>query len=142
MSTPTYQQIGVVWGISTTNPTVGGGGVGILRQTGQSYTEDAEMVEHRDTDGDVIGLTHFNQTQTLELDVYPAGTTLANARTALVNMPSPGDLVTLVDSTDTDIAGAYIVMSAAKNKSSTDKVSFRLSLKRYSAFTASAPITS
>lgn len=142
MPAPTYQKIGVVWGISTTNPTVGGSGVGILRQTSQTYTEDAEMVEHRDTNGDVIGLTHFNQTQSIELDVYPAGTTLANANTALVNMPSPGEIVTLVDSTDTDIAGVYVVMSAAKNKSTSDKVNFRLSLKKYSGFTAASPITS
>lgn len=136
---PTYQGIGVVWGISTTNPSAG---AGVLRQTSQTYTEDAEMIEHRDTSGEVVGLTHFNQTKTVELDVYPAAATLANANAALVNMPSPGDTVTLTDSTDTDVAGAYTVMSAAKNKSTSDKVSFRLSLKRYAGFTASTPITS
>jgi hypothetical protein len=136
---PTYQGIGVVWGISTTNPSAG---AGVLRQTSQTYTEDAEMIEHRDTAGEVVGLTHFNQTKTVELDVYPAAATLANANAALVNMPSPGDTVTLTDSTDTDVAGAYTVMSAAKNKSTSDKVSFRLSLKRYAGFTASTPITS
>ena len=136
---PTYQGIGVVWGISTTNPSAG---AGVLRQTSQTYTEDAEMIEHRDTAGEVVGLTHFNQTKTVELDVYPAAATLANANAALVNMPSPGDTVTLTDSTDTDVAGAYTVVSAAKNKSASDKVSFRLSLKRYAGFTASTPITS
>lgn len=136
---PTYQGIGVVWGISTTNPSAG---AGVLRQTSQTYTEDAEMIEHRDTAGEVVGLTHFNQTKTVELDVYPAAATLANANAALVNMPSPGDTVTLTDSTDTDVAGAYTVVSAAKNKSTSDKVSFRLSLKRYAGFTASTPITS
>lgn len=135
----TYQGIGVVWGISTTNPSAG---AGVLRQTSQTYTEDAEMIEHRDTAGEVVGLTHFNQTKTVELDVYPAAATLANANAALVNMPSPGDTVTLTDSTDTDVAGAYTVVSAAKNKSTSDKVSFRLSLKRYAGFTASTPITS
>lgn len=135
----TYQGIGVVWGISTTNPSAG---AGVLRQTSQTYTEDAEMIEHRDTAGEVVGLTHFNQTKTVELDVYPAAATLANANAALVNMPSPGDTVTLTDSTDTDVAGAYTVISAAKNKSTSDKVSFRLSLKRYAGFTASTPITS
>jgi hypothetical protein len=136
---PTYQGIGVVWGISTTNPSAG---AGVLRQTSQTYTEDAEMIEHRDTAGEVIGLSHFNQTKTVELDVYPAGATLANANAALVNMPSPGDTVTLTDATDTDVAGAYTVMSAAKNKSTSDKVSFRLSLKRYAGFTPSTPISS
>lgn len=124
----TYQGIGVVWGISTTNPSAG---AGVLRQTSQTYTEDAEMIEHRDTSGEVIGLSHFNQTQTIELDVYPAAATLANANAALVNMPSPGDTVTLTDTTDTDVAGVYTCMSATKNKVATDKVSFRLSLKRY-----------
>lgn len=135
----TYQGIGVVWGISTTNPSAG---AGVLRQTSQTYTEDAEMIEHRDTAGEVVGLTHFNQTKTVELDVYPAAATLANANAALVNMPSPGDTVTLTDSTDTDVAGAYTCVSAAKNKSTSEKVSFRLSLKRYAGFTASTPITS
>lgn len=139
---PAYQGIGVVWGISTSNITAGSG---VLRQTSQAYTEDAEVIEHRSTSGEVIGLTHFNQTKTVELDVYPASPdsgTLANANSALVNMPSPGDTVTLTDTTDTDVAGAYTVMSAAKNKSTSDKVSFRLSLKRYAGFTPGTAITS
>ncbi len=136
---PTYQGIGVVWGISTTNPSAG---AGVLRQTSQTYTEDAEMIEHRDTSGEVVGVSHFNQTKTVELDVYPAAATLANANAALVNMPSPGDTVTLTDTTDTDVAGAYTVMSAAKNKSTSDKVSFRLSLKKYAGFTPGTAITS
>lgn len=140
---PTYQGIGVVWGISTGNITAGSG---VLRPTSQTYTEDAEMIEHRNTAGEVIGLTFFNQTQTVELDVYPASSTLANANSALVNMPSPGDTVTLTDATDTDVAGVYTVMSASKNKSTSDKVSFRLTLKMYdqnNTFTpSSSPITS
>ena len=135
---PTHQNIGVVWGITTTNPSAG---AGVLRQTSQTYTEDAEMIEHRDTNGEVVGLTHFNQTKTLELDVYPAGATLANAKEACEAMPNVGTTVTLTDSGDTDIAGAYTVMSAAKNKSTSDKVSFRLSLKKYAGFTPGAGIT-
>jgi len=136
---PTHQNIGVVWGITTTNPSAG---AGVLRQTSQTYTEDAEVIEHRDTNGEVVGLTHFNQTKTLELDVYPAGTTLANAKEACEAMPNVGATVTLTDSGDTDIAGAYTVMSAAKNKSTSDKVSFRLSLKKYAGFTPGTAITS
>lgn len=136
---PTYQGIGVVWGISTGNITAGSG---VLRPTSQTYTENAEMIEHRDTTGEVIGHTFFNQTKEIELDVYPASSTLANAVSALVAMPSPGDTVTLTDTTDTDVAGAYTVISAAKNKSVTDKASFRLSLKKYAGFTPGSPITS
>lgn len=139
MPGPTYQNIGVVWGISTTNPTAG---LGVLRQTSQTYTEDAEMVEHRDTNGDVVGLTHFNQTKTVELDVYPAGSTLANAVDALKTMPAIGETVTLTDSTDTDVAGAYTCIAASKSKVTTDKVSFRLTLKKYAGFTPGAAIAS
>jgi hypothetical protein len=139
---PTYQGIGVVWGISTGNITAGSG---VLRQTGQTYTEEAEMIEHRNTAGEVIGLTHFNQTKTIELDVYPASPdsgTLANANSALVNMPAIGETVTLTDATDTDVAGAYTCTAASKTKSVTDKVAFRLTLKKYAGFTPGAPITS
>lgn len=139
---PTYQGIGVVWGISTGDVTAGSG---VLRQTGQTYTEDAEMIEHRSTSGEVIGLSHFNQTKTVELDVYPASPisgTLANANSALVNMPAIGQTVTLTDATDTNVAGAYTCMAASKTKSTTDKVSFRLTLKKYAGFTPSAAITS
>lgn len=136
---PTYQGIGVIWGISTTNPSAG---AGVLRQTSQTYTEDAEVIEHRNTSGEVIGLTHFNQTKTIELDVYPSGATLAHAKEALEAMPNVGETVTLTDTGDDDVAGAYTVMSAAKNKSTSDKVSFRLSLKQYAGFTPSTPITS
>jgi hypothetical protein len=136
---PTYQNIGVVWGITTTNPSAG---AGVLRQTSQTYTEDAEVIEHRDTNGEVVGLTHFNQTKTVELDVYPAGASIADAVAALRTMPNVGETVTLTDTTDTDVAGAYTVMSAAKNKSTSDKVSFRLSLKKYAGFTPGTAITS
>jgi hypothetical protein len=57
-------------------------------------------------------------------------------------MPNVGETVTLTDTTDTDVAGAYTVMSAAKNKSTSDKVSFRLSLKKYAGFTPGTAITS
>lgn len=129
----TQRGIGVVWGIGTTNITAG---TGLLRHTGQSLSRDVEMVEHRGTDGDFIGVTTFAGTKTLELDVYPAGDAggsgdIAKAVNANVNIPAPGSTVTLTDSADSDIAGTWLVTASGKRKTNTDKTVVTLSLKQW-----------
>lgn len=135
----TQRGIGVVWGIGTTDVTAGSG---VLRNTGQSLSKDVELVEHRDTNGDFIGATSFAGTSTLELDVYPAGTTLAQATNAAVNIPAPGSTVTLSDSGDSEINGTWLVTASGKRKSNTDKTVVTLSLKRWNTIASYSTISS
>ena len=134
----TQNGIGVSWGIGTTNITAG---TGVLRNTGQSLSKDIELIEHRDTSGEVAGTSTFNATQALELDVYPAGTTLATAADALVNFPTPGSTVTLTDSGDAEIDGVWLVTASSKRKTNTDKVIGTLSLKNWSGISSYTTIS-
>ena len=134
----TQKGIGVSWGIGTTNITAG---AGVLRNTGQSLSKEVELIEHRDTSGEVKGVTTFNATQGLELDVYPAGTTLATAAEALVSFPAPGSAVTLTDSGDSEIAGEWMVVSSSKRKTNTDKVIGTLSLKKWAGISSYTTIS-
>jgi hypothetical protein len=134
-----HQQVAVVWGIGTTDITVGTGQ--ILRINSQTYSRESEMVEHRSTSGEVVGRTRFNFTKRVELEVYPSASTVANANAAMLAAPEVGDAVTLTDSVDTDISGAYEVMEASRPKSPTEKVMIRLVLLKNEGFTPGTPIT-
>lgn len=128
----TQKGIGVVWGIGTTEITAG---TGRLRHTGQTLGKDVEISEHRNETGDFIGVTSFAGTQTLELEVYVAGTgtasgDLARAANAAINIPAPESIVSLTDA-DTDINGDWYVVASSKRKSNTEKTVVTLSLKRW-----------
>jgi hypothetical protein len=135
----TQKGIGVVWGIGTNNVTAG---TGVLRPTQQALAKDIEMIEHRDTTGEVVGTTTFNGTRTLELDVYPAGTTLANATDAAINIPAPGSTVALTDTNDTEIGTTWLVTASSKRKTNTDKTVVTLSLKRWDGISTYTTISS
>lgn len=136
----TQKGIGVVWGIGTSNLTTTG--TGILRPNRQGLSDTQETSEHRDENGEVKGVTLFNRTKTVTLDVYPAGATLANAAAALTNRPAPGDVITLVDSTDTQLAGDYLVTGVEVNKEPTSKVAFTITAIRHSGVSSYTTISS
>lgn len=135
----TQKGIGVVWGIGTANLTAG---QGLLRPTQQSLGKDVELIEHRDTVGEVKGLTTFNSTTTLEMDVYPAdNASIADAEDAAENFPAPGTPVTLTDTTDSEINGEWLVITSTKRKTNNDKTIGTLSLKRWAGISSYTTIT-
>lgn len=135
----TQKGIGVVWGIGTTNVTAG---TGVLRPTQQALGKDIELIEHRDTTGEVVGTTTFNATQTLEIDIYPAGSTLAAAADAAVNFPAPGATVALTDSGDSEINGTWLVTASSKRKTNTDKTIGTISCKKWAGVSSYNTISS
>jgi hypothetical protein len=134
------QGIAVVWAISSTIAAIGSGSpIGSRRITGQTAGREADTVEHRGTDGDVVGVTTFNQRETLELTIYPSGATrlLAQAQNIL---PLPGAVLLVIDSLDTDVgAGSpgkpYYVVSSSKVKGLEDKCVMTVSLARWAGVT-------
>ena len=137
---PQHQGIAVVWGIGTTDITVAAGK--ILRINNQTYTPDSEMMEHRSTSGEVIGRSRWNFTKTVEVEVYPSGTTIANAVDAMIGTPAIGAAVVLAEATNTGIVGTYEVMAAVRSTEPTNRASVRLTLLQNAGFTAASPITS
>lgn len=132
----------MVWGVSTGAITAG---TGRLLHTGQSLSKDIEISEHRDGSGEFIGVTTFAGTKTLELEVYPASAasspTVAQAASAMVSCPEPGEKVTLVDATNTDIDGDWLVIAATNRESNTDKVTITMSLKRWNNLSSYDTVT-
>lgn len=139
---PQHQGVAVVWGIGTNDISVGTGK--ILRINGQTYTRESEMTEHRSTSGEVIGRSRWNFTKSVELEVYPSGTTIVNAVDAMIGVPAVGSAVAITETfgavTDTGIADTYECMSAVRSTVPTEKASIRMTLLKNAGFTPGAVI--
>jgi hypothetical protein len=133
--------VGVVWALSTGDRAVG---TGIQKNTGQTVGRESDSVEHRGTSGDVVGKTYFNQREPLELTVYPSGATIAAAESANI-LPTPGTVVAIIDTIDTDVGSSspgrnYVVESSSKVKGLEDKCVMTISLVRYKSGPSNAPV--
>ena len=138
--------IAVLWGITTTGMNKNGSAItnaNLIRYSSQSLSKATGSMEHVDNSGEVVGFTTFNQSQTLSLECYPSASTLSAARTLRDALPSPGDRVTLIDSTDANspIATDFICESSDYRASNSDKVVFSMSLKRWAGITNYAAVS-
>lgn len=123
---------GVVWGIAT-----GMSGTGVTTSfAAQSlqFSAEADEAEIRNGKGQVVTDIFYNQRQTITIEVIPTGATIAAARTANI-IPTPGAIITITDTEDTEIsgtnAGKYICVRASKSKSNTGATSISMELKQY-----------
>lgn len=141
---------GLVWGITTTGMEKNGVAItnasAIVYQS-QSLTRNTDSTEHKDGNGEVVGLTTYNQSQDLEVECYPTGTTAgtatADARTLRNLLPNPGDRVTMLDTVDASdpIKTDFICTGASYRKSNSDKAIITLTLKRYTGITSYAAVS-
>jgi len=133
-------------GISTTGMNKNGTAItnaSAIIYASQSLTRNTDSTEHKDGNGEVIGLSTYNQSQDLEVECYPTGTTIANARTLRDALPTPGDRVTMLDSVDANdpMATDFICTAASYRKSNSDKAIYTLTLKRYTGITSYAAVS-
>jgi hypothetical protein len=131
----TIRGVGVVWGIgSSFNATATG--MGTFLPQGVDFDTDSEEVEIPDYKGETVAEIFFNEKDTLKMEVIPKGTSTTLARAANI-LPSPGSVVTVVDTEDTEIAGAtttaYLFISGSKRKTPKGAVVLNFVLKRYVA---------
>lgn len=124
----TNRGVGVIWGVTSSNPVAGSG---VLRQTGRDFNYAISKVDHTDRDGSVVGCTVFDGLKNLTLDVYPAGTSNAQAADAVANAPTPGSTMTITDSTDAIVAGTYLVTAVSRRQSNSEKYLFTVTLEKY-----------
>ena len=127
----------VVWGITTTGMSKDGTAItnaSAIIYSSQSLSRSTDTMEHRNSLGEVDGFTTYNQSQQLEVECYPTGSTLANARTLRDALPTPGQRVTIVDATDANdpTATDYICTAASYRKSNSDKATYTMTLQRFS----------
>jgi hypothetical protein len=138
----TIRGVGVVWGLGS-DFSATGTGVGTFLPQGADFEVEADEVEIPDYKGETIGEIFLNEKNTLKMEVIPKGTTLALARAANV-LPSPGAVITVVDTNDAEIAGAtttaYLFIRGSKRKSVKDVVKLNFELKRYVANDVTATV--
>lgn len=139
----TIRGVGVVWGIGSSF-TATGIGIGTFLPQGVDFDTDAEEVEISDYKGETIGEVFFNEKDTLKMEVIPKGTSIALAKAANI-LPSPGSVVTVVDTDDTEIAGAtttaYLLIRASKRKTPKGVAVLNFEMKRYAANNVTGTIT-
>lgn len=127
--------VGVVWGLGN-SLTATGTGIGTFLPQEVGFDAEADEIEVHNYAGEVVADVWFNQRELLQMDVIPTGSTIALARAANI-IPQPGAVVTVVDTIDTEIAGAtttcYIITRARKTKSNRDVSKVRFEMKRYKA---------
>ena len=128
-TTPRNNGVGVHWGVSSTSIT----GYGILSITGTSQGLDGDTATATNGNGFVVTEVTYNHRETATLDVWFSGSASStNITIASASVPQPGDLVTIVDSVDTGLAGTnWIAGSMNINRSATDLAKASVSLRRY-----------
>ena len=136
----------VVWGITTTGMNKDGVAItnaSAIIYASQSLSRSTDTMEHRNNLGEVDGFTTYNQSQQLEIECYPTGSTLTNARTLRDALPTPGQRVTIVDATDANdpTATDFICTAASYRKTNSDKASYTMTLQRFSGIATYTPVT-
>ena len=122
--------IGLVWGISTTGFAYTA--AADVHITGQDWGREGSMTEVKGQDGNTKQVYFSDAKQTLSVKCWPSGTSADTTAT-----PNIGELVTITDSGDADIAGAWACESASKTKSNEGHTEFTIGLRRWNDFTVS-----
>lgn len=129
--------IGVVWGISTSSGSGTAGqitlGTGIGRIVSETITNDSKNVEHLNGNGELVGVTFYDNRTQIELEVYPSSTTISNARDAANACPLPGSAVILADAVFTTAIGSgagtsFLCMASSVRESNSDKTVLSMTL--------------
>lgn len=134
--------VGVFWGLGS-SLTATGTGIGTFLPQGADFDVEADVVEVSDYKGETVATAFHNDRDMLRLEVIPTGSTIAAARSA-GTLPRPGAVVTVVDTIDTQIAGAtstaYQFMRGTKVKSNKDVMKLRFELRRFRANDVTATV--
>lgn len=140
----TISGVGVVWGLgSTLTATDAASGIGTFLPQSADFDAEADNVEVPDYRGETVASIHYNQRELLRMEVIPTGATIALARAANI-IPTPGAVITVVDTIDTEIAGAtstaYELIRAGKRKSNKDVTKLVFEMRRFKANNVTATV--
>ncbi len=136
--------VAVIWGLGS-SLTATGTGVGTFIPQSADFDVEAEEVSVSDYKGETTAVVFFDQKETLKMEVIPSGTTIALSKAASI-LPAPGTIITVVDTDDTEVAGAtttaYMFVRGSKRRSNKDVVKLTFEMKRYIANSVSTIISS
>lgn len=138
--------VGVVWGLGSSlgaTNSVTGTGIGTSLKQGADFDVESDVVEVSGYDGETVATAFFNDRDLLKLEVIPTGATIAAARSA-GTLPRPGTVVTVVDTVDTQIAGAtttaYQFIRGTKRKTNKGAMVLNFELRRFKANDVTATV--
>jgi hypothetical protein len=103
----------------------------------QSYKfkPSATQIDIDDLSSGTVGRIVANPHETLTLEgIFTSAlssTQIADAKTQAAKTPSIGDILTVTDSEDTEVAGDWVVVDAEKSKEVKSPVSISLTLDRF-----------
>jgi hypothetical protein len=140
MST-SYTGKGPYFGMVTT---ISGSTLGAIKIQTLRLSREADSAEFKDETGQTQGFAFANKRKVLAIEGVFFGTTEAAIATAVSKTPAPGDLVTLTDAEDTEIAvnhtGKYLITRAEKNKSNTELSRLSLEAVQFDDVDVTTPV--
>jgi hypothetical protein len=145
-----HRGIVVVWGITTGSAGTPGKitlGTGVGDIVTSSITNDAKNLEHiNPINGELKGLTFYDDRKSVELEVVPSGSTLAAARSAADACPTPGSVIVLADSVFTNVFGAspgtsFICMASSVGPEIAGRATIRMTVMKASGVDTTIQVT-
>lgn len=128
---PTTQGTAIVWGCAATGLTFTAS-AGDYTVTSEDFGKEATEATMKDRTGATKTAYYYDGKKTLSLSCYPSGSSADATAT-----PEVGEAVTVVASSDSDIAGTYICSAVSKTRSNEGHTEFSITLQAWDAFTPS-----
>lgn len=137
--------VAVFWGLGSSLTATAASGMGTFLPQSADFDVEADEVSVADYKGDTTAIVFFDQKETLKMEVIPTGSTIANAKIASI-LPAPGTIITVVDTDDTEVAGAtttaYVFIRGSKRRSNKDVCKLTFEMRRHISNSVSTIISS
>ena len=131
------------WGVGNGTSLTGTGVATMLIQSAE-FTPAATRADIMDEKGGTVGVAFANATNRLTVEGLVTGDNLADAKAQALETPSPGTVVTVADTDDTEIVGEHtgkwFVVEATKRKVNTDMVRMSIQLEQIVATDVTATV--
>lgn len=131
--------VAVFWGVGSSFA-YSGTGIVLTNATHNpqsiDHATESETAEIPNYAGATVAKVFFNPKETMSIAVIPTATTIAAAKASSV-MPAPGAVITVVDTDDTEAAGAaagnnaWLLVRASKRRSNKAPLEMTFELERY-----------
>lgn len=122
------------FGVQVANVTVG---TGHIVPFGATVRYVSQKEDFPDAAGETVGQYFWNHKFEATIEVYPAGTSAANANSAALlaggsgQTFQPGKTIAIVASNDSDLNATWVINDASKTKSTTGRTTHTLAIERF-----------
>lgn len=125
-----YKGVGVHWGVTSSGATA----FGTMKLQTRDHTLKSDMDTIRDADGVTVAKIYYDPTQEASFEYIPTG---ASGGAVTPTLPTIGDVVTVTDSTYTQIAATnWLVDDVSTRSSNTGVMRVTIRMTRYPQITS------